>query len=185
MFDEGSLRISTASTLTAGPASITAVILAMLVAPPNLESHYDSSVANCPIATVISNSMEPLSAMDCLSETKNGRLAAIIDAKLKEFGELSEGWNGYDAASIPADAIASAKLFLQNLVAYRIDLDGWKVFPTGRESVQFEKTENEIYVEVEIYSNGRFAFYSEGTKEIELDSINLMETMQRVSSVFV
>lgn len=176
------LKISTAVPLTRSTVLVSAAILSMLAATPDYNELYKNIAPKTPCE--ISCSMDELSAVERLDEAKTNRLFANLFAKLDQYSELSQDWNGYDASPIPIDVIASAKQFLQNLLVNRFDLGGWEVFPTARESIQFEKTLNDTYAEVEVFSDGHFAFYSEGTEEIELDSINLLETMQRVSSVF-
>lgn len=178
-----SLKIYDGAVLTASPVLVSAVALAMQLTSFGCTS--DSlPVVNLPTSCCICDSVAQPSVSERLAETQNGKLFSALNTKLKEFSELSHGWNGYDAAPIPSDVIVSARSFLQYLLDYRFDLTGWEVFPTGRETVQFEKTTKDSYVEVEVYSGERFGFYLEGKSELELDSIDFMETIQRVSDAF-
>lgn len=130
-----------------------------------------------------SMSMTPPTMLDLFEYQMNKRFLAL-EEKLNQFGLLKRDWNGYDAAPIPLAALDAAKMFLQSLRNGNIDLNGWEVFPTARESVQFEKTVGDDYIEVEIYSDGHFAFYSEGRESLEIESISMKETMEKISSVF-
>lgn len=107
-----------------------------------------------------------------------------MEEKLNQLGLLKRDWNGYGAVPIPLAVLDAAKMFLQSLKNSNIDLNGWEVFPTARESVQFEKTVGDDYIEIEIYSDGHFAFYSEGQVNLEMESISMKETMEKISSVF-
>ena len=112
------------------------------------------------------------------------RKFVVLQEKINQFGLLKRDWNGYDAAPIPSTALDDAKLFLQSLRSSNIDLNGWEVFPTARETIQFEKTVCENYIEIEVYSNGRFAYYSEGRENLEIESISIKEAMEKISGVF-
>ena len=84
-----------------------------------------------------------------------------IAKKLNQFKGLQKDWNGYDAEPLPERVIDAALLFLEKLRESNQNIDGWEVFPTARQTVQFEKTTGRSYIEVEIYKDGRFVFYSE------------------------
>lgn len=84
-----------------------------------------------------------------------------IAKKLNQFKGLQKDWNGYDAEPLPEHVIDAALLFLEKLRESNQNIDGWEVFPTARQTVQFEKTTGRNYIEVEIYKDGRFVFYSE------------------------
>lgn len=132
---------------------------------------------------VLFNSDSP-STMQDLFENQMNRKLLILEERLNQFKTLESGWNGYEAAPIPSSVLDIAKRFLQNLRTGNIDLNGWEVFPTARETIQFEKTVGDDYVEIEIYKDGRFALYSEGKKNLEIESIPEFQTMEIISSVF-
>jgi len=69
--------------------------------------------------------------------------------KLEEYRDLSEGWDGYGASPIPDEIINIAEgLAVQPEIARRCP----EVFPTGRETVQFEFiSANGDEAELEIY----------------------------------
>lgn len=182
--NDNSVKISAATTLTSPSVAITAVVLSMLAASPDYDRLYKDFDNPLRSLHEISHCADQAPTMEYLLKERANELYTKLCAKIDEYVELSEGWNGYDALPIPAKTITTAKHFLQNMLANHIDLEGWEVFPTGRESIQFEKTLLETYVEVEVFSDGNFTFYFDGRDEIELDSIKLEETLQRVSSVF-
>ena len=106
-----------------------------------------------------------------------------LNEKLEQFKLLKEDWNGYDAPPIPATVLETARLFLQNLRMGSVNLEGWEVFPTARGTIQFEKTTDTDHVEVEIYSDEHFAFYSEGRLNLEIDSIiSIKEVLEKINS---
>lgn len=182
--NDNSVKISAATTLTSPSVAITAVVLSMLAASPDYDRLYKDFDNPLRGLYEISRCADQAPTMEYLLKERANELYAKLCAKIDKYVELSDGWNGYDAFPIPERTITIAKQFLQNMLANHIDLEGWEVFPTGRESIQFEKTLLETYVEVEVFSDGNFAFYFDGRDEIELDSIKLEETLQRVSSVF-
>lgn len=69
---------------------------------------------------------------------------------LEEYRELEDGWNGYGAPAIPDDVIDLAKeVATQPEIASRAPT----VFPTGRETIQFEFSDaNGDEAELEIFS---------------------------------
>lgn len=119
-----------------------------------------------------------------LCENNMNKKYFSLNEKLEQFKLLKEDWNGYDAPPIPATVLETARLFLQNLRMGSVNLEGWEVFPTARETIQFEKTTNTDYAEVEIYSDNRFAFYSDGRVNLETEFITIEETLENIASVF-
>ena len=47
-----------------------------------------------------------------------------------------------------------------------------------------EKTIGENYVEIEVCSNGRLTYYSEGRENLEIESIGMKEVIEKISGVF-
>ncbi len=129
------------------------------------------------------NSDSP-STMQDLFENQMNRKLLVLEERLNQFKTLKCDWNGYDAAPIPSSAIDTAKTFLKSLRSGNINLNGWEVFPTARETIQLEKTVGDDYVEIEIYKDGHLAFYSEGKKNLEIESIPEYQAMEIISSVF-
>ena len=83
-----------------------------------------------------------------------------IEESLKSFAKLPDDWNGYGVKSFSAQTLKNAELFLAKLKEKDAELLHWQVFPTARNSVQFEKEVNGEYFEIEIYED-HFAFYKE------------------------
>lgn len=63
-----------------------------------------------------------------------------MESRIDEFQELEQGWNGYNAPPIPESVIERSRRF-----ADALDKEA-EVFPTGRESVQFEFGNKEIEI---------------------------------------
>jgi hypothetical protein len=73
-----------------------------------------------------------------------------VMSDLEEYRELEDGWNGYGAPAIPDDVIDLAK---EVAVWPEIASRAPAVFPTGRESIQFEFSDaNGDEAELEIFS---------------------------------
>ncbi len=67
---------------------------------------------------------------------------------IESFKTLKDGWNGDKAKAIPISVIESALTILKE-----VPQEGLKVFPTGRESIQFEYDCKERSLEIEIFEN--------------------------------
>lgn len=94
------------------------------------------------------------------------RNAKIID----DFRLLEFNWNGNKAEKIPEAVRKNASLFLDRI---RGISDFIRVFPTARDSIQFEYTNNGKYVEAELFENQftLFVDQNEGEFESDFDSI--------------
>lgn len=125
----------------------------------------------------------PTTMLDLVGLQMNQKFL-VLDDRLNQFKSLENGWNGYDAAPIPLSVLDAAKSFLRSLRAGNINLNGWEIFPTARETIQFEKTIDNDYVEVEIYADGHMAFYSEGRQNLEMDIMPEYQIMEKISSAF-
>ena len=137
--NDNCVKISAATTLTSPSVAITAVVLSMLAASPDYDRLYKDFDNSSRGFYEISHCTDQSPTMELLLKERANKLYTKLCAKIDKYAELSDGWNGYDALPIPVKTIASAKQFLQNMLADHIDLEGWEVFPTGRESIQFEK----------------------------------------------
>ncbi|MFA7370590.1 MAG: hypothetical protein WCY78_01535 [Sphaerochaetaceae bacterium] len=71
-----------------------------------------------------------------------------FDAIILSFKNLADGWNGDQTKAIPSLVIKNASMMLQN-----VPKDGLKIFPTGRESIQFEYDNGEKSLEIEIFAD--------------------------------
>jgi hypothetical protein len=75
--------------------------------------------------------------------------------EINDYCKFVKGWNGYDAEPIPIKVVENAKVVLENL----LDNDDIEVFPTARDSIQFEYEDNKKYVEIEIFGNSVKIYY--------------------------
>lgn len=78
-----------------------------------------------------------------LSESQKSKLAS--ETLVKSFIDLPQGWNGYDANPIPVDVVLRAVQLLRKL-----HIQPPEIFPTGRESIQFEYNRHGKSLEIEI-----------------------------------
>ena len=77
-----------------------------------------------------------------------------LKSRIDEFAGLEQGWNGYNAPPIPEMVIERSRRFASALKKEA------EVFPTGRESIQFEFDNMEIEIfesEVELLQESTFA----------------------------
>lgn len=70
--------------------------------------------------------------------------------RLDSFARLETGWNGYDAPP-PGDAVNYAREIVSRNGPHL--MRKWEVFPTGRRSVQLERTDGDSYTEIEVYED--------------------------------
>lgn len=86
-----------------------------------------------------------------------------LHKRLDEFQGLQKGWNGYGAPPIPESVINRSRRF-----ASALDREA-EVFPTGRESVQFEFDN----IEVEIFeSSVEVLKDSDGSMEVSVEDLD-------------
>lgn len=78
-----------------------------------------------------------------------------LQLKIKEFQLLKRNWNGNEAKPFGKKVIGNALD-----VAKTLENCGFDVFPTGCDSIQFEKTVNGQYLEIEVLRN-KIETYSE------------------------
>ena len=126
----------------------------------------------------------PSAALRDISDIRMNRAFLSLRAKIGEFGALKKDWNGYGAPPIPPEVLDAANWLLLQLRMANRNLDGWEVFPTARETVQFEKTVGKDYFEIEVYSRNRFALYAEGSVGVEMESADLADVMEKLSAVW-
>lgn len=73
---------------------------------------------------------------------------STFDAIIHSFKNLENGWNGDKAKAIPTSVIENALMMLPD-----VPKDGLKIFPTGRESIQFEYDNGDKSLEIGIYED--------------------------------
>lgn len=95
----------------------------------------------------------------------------LLKMKLDEIAGFPDDWNGYGAEQIKAEIISDAYHFLEYVYSLS---DFVSVFPTARQSIQFEFEDNNKYCEAEIFVD-RISIYSEKEDEEfneDFDSVN-------------
>lgn len=70
--------------------------------------------------------------------------------KLEDIGKLPDNWNGYGARKFAPSLINKCREIAKNLP---IEMT---VYPTGRQSIQFQYDKNENYLELEVYEDHTF-----------------------------
>lgn len=88
--------------------------------------------------------------------------------KLKSFGELKENWNLYNAKPFIKKLNWKCENFIiSSELKYQPD-----IFPTGRDSIQFEYEEEDgSYLEIEVFSN-RISLFETDSFGCELEIEN-------------
>lgn len=76
----------------------------------------------------------------------NLKLAEII-GKIEYIKSLKNNWNGYGTKPISESIINKALKLIKELKPIP------EVFPTGRDSIQFEWEKDELYLEMEIFED--------------------------------
>jgi hypothetical protein len=101
---------------------------------------------------------------------------------IESFRLLESNWNGNDADKIPEAVMLSAFQLLN-----KIDLasDELRVFPTARDSIQFECMHKGTYVEAELFA-GEYFLYSENRngQEIEQHYNSIDELAKEFISIY-
>jgi hypothetical protein len=69
-----------------------------------------------------------------------------IQERIRSFKDLKDGWDGYSAKPIPDKVIERALILSQIINNGLIE-----VFPTARESIQFETKTDKNYIEIEVF----------------------------------
>ncbi|MCF0224552.1 MAG: hypothetical protein HUK20_09795 [Fibrobacter sp.] len=94
---------------------------------------------------------------------------------LNSFAELERGWDGYDAEPISSTSIGVTERLLSAMSIVPGLIVGWDVSPTGRGTVQIEKTTANGYFEIELFADGLFSCYGERSGEkfsVDLKSVD-------------
>lgn len=95
--------------------------------------------------------------------------------KLYEIECLETNWDGYGASAFTSEAISAAKTFLGGV---KDSISNLYIFPTMRDSIQFEWEQGDIYAEIEVFES-KFELYAESDgEEIQSLSSSDMKSMQ-------
>lgn len=103
-----------------------------------------------------------------------------LQNKILSFRHLNENWNGYNALPISDDTINEATYLLHQLSGLP------SVFPTGRDSIQFEyeNFETENYLEIEVFANKHTESYAIlGDEEIEASNLAINELNKIINKI--
>ena len=79
---------------------------------------------------------------------------------LEAISKMKQGWDGYDAPPIDEESIKQCETLLSLLYMKGPYIIGWDVSPTGRKTVQIEKTTNNGYYEIEFMTDGKMHAFS-------------------------
>jgi hypothetical protein len=79
---------------------------------------------------------------------------------LEAISKMKQGWDGYDAPPIDEESIKQCVTLLSLLYMKGPYIIGWDVSPTGRKTVQIEKTTNNGYYEIEFMTDGKMHAFS-------------------------
>lgn len=79
---------------------------------------------------------------------------------LEAISKMKQGWDGYDAPPIDEESIKQCGTLLSFLYLKGPYIIGWDVSPTGRKTVQIEKTTTNGYYEIEFMTDGRMHAFS-------------------------
>jgi len=93
----------------------------------------------------------------------NDNKAAVEDSEeysnatktLEAISEMKEDWDGYGAEPISKSSLNFAAKFFKSIIVVRGLIIGWDVSPTGRKTVQVEKTIGDNYYEIEFFDDGK------------------------------
>ena len=97
----------------------------------------------------------------------NEKLVNLVN----KYATFEKNWNGYDASPIPIAVIKESLNFIKLADSL---LDKFSVYPTARDSVQFEHDTGNDYIEIEIMDNRYDLFHAlNGDIEHEFNFTNM------------
>ncbi len=144
------------------------VASAMAFASPEYELNFiDKKDTNVPLVnySLFSRDVESIQS---LTQEEERVEAAEFDHAMKVLGSfvgLEKGWDGYDAEPISSQSINLTERLLKAIRVVKGLILGWDVSPTGRGSVQIEKTTDCGYFEIELFEDGLMYCFSERNGE--------------------
>lgn len=101
------------------------------------------------------------------------------ESLIRSFGQLPKGWNGYTADPIPQDVVYRALRLLRELPVAP------EVFPTARESIQFEYDVGDRSLEIEIQKDSVVLLEAIGDEMRETRAESLLSVVEIVSAFHV
>jgi len=102
--------------------------------------------------------------------------------KLKSFLNLKDNWNGYGAKPFPKELINRCAALINSMyLSYQPD-----IFPTGRNSIQFEyEKTNGAYLEIEIYDDRIALLLIDSVgQEFESENVPWEEAVQIINEFY-
>ena len=81
--------------------------------------------------------------------------------RIKKMAQFKDNWNGYGSKAFSPSVIARALLLIEGMEPPPL------VSPTGRDSIQFEWVNKELYLEMEIFSDG-IKIYNTYADEVDI-----------------
>lgn len=73
--------------------------------------------------------------------------------RLEDIGKLSDNWNGYGARRFSPELVQKCQKIAESLPVEMT------IYPTGRQSIQFQYDKNGDYLELEVYEDHTFCLY--------------------------
>ena len=75
--------------------------------------------------------------------------------EIRAYANFQDDWDGYGAEPISKSSLNFAAKFFKSIIVVRGLIIGWDVSPTGRKTVQVEKTIGDNYYEIEFFDDGK------------------------------
>ena len=99
--------------------------------------------------------------------------------RIESFSQLGENWNGYRASSFSPEVLQRARSLVEDIV-YKV-----KVFPTGRNSIQFEfDSIPGKYLEIEVFADHYAVLFEKGTAQEEYESVSRNSVLQKIAEYY-
>ena len=99
--------------------------------------------------------------------------------RIEGFAQLGENWNGYAASPFSPEVIKKARSLAED-IAYEA-----KVFPTSRNSIQFEfDSIPGKYLEIEVFSDHCAMLFGEGVVQEQYESVSRNYILQKIAEYY-
>ena len=99
--------------------------------------------------------------------------------RIESFSQLGENWNAYGASSFSAEVIKRARSLADDISCEA------KVFPTGRDSIQFEfDSIPGKYLEIEVFSDHYAVLFEKGVAQEEYESVSRNYVLQKIAEYY-
>ncbi len=122
---------------------------------------------------------QDLSDTSSLLRLQKKRKAQLLK-RIEGIAALQANWNGYGATSFSPEVLQKARSFVEDVVYYKT-----KVFPTGRDSIQFEfDSIPGKYLEIEVFSDHYAMLFEKGAAQEEYDSVTRNCVLQKIAEYY-